>query len=451
MQGIENFRTSPSPIADNVIWRYLKAAISTVLSECQELPVEAILLDGSLCAGDGVMWFIDGQKYMMSDIDLLVVSRGNPAANAAAQQRVNRKIAQILPEVVVDVWIGTQAQLESAIQPRIAKINFMRNFKVLWGAADWLKVVGVPNPSDIPRHDLVLLVMNRIMEQLWILLLYLEKRAMVWDVLYHSVKAVLDMALVQLVMVGQYEYVISQRFARFVKLIEEEHASKITSIWSDAKLDVEDAMQLRSNPNLLFDSCAKNSADCFKEVIQWWFKAAKALIANVCLVCVDNLEDSTCHDALRLAEDYFTVGKRKTIKEFRRRMIAWRKFSASLYKRMIPGPSKLQCARLALQGLPKDLAYRQGLWALTKARKVLSFTYSDSLLLSQMVKEFSIAAVAQEGNRNRLSRLLRWKSLPTLSKRHRKPTLLEDWLQLASQAVLTWDWAVLGGRRYVIS
>lgn len=446
------FITSYDPNADMVIQKYLETIVSIVLSECKELPVEAILLDGSLCAGEGVVWFIDKQTWVMSDVDILAISRGNSQENSATQEHLNLVLAQLLPEIAVDVWIGTHEELKASIKPTIAKINFTRNFRVVWGEADWLKAVGVLDPADIPHDDPVRLLLNRIMEHLLVLLLYLGERARIWDVLYCSTKAVLDMALVQLVLAGQYEYDMRSRVETFLGLIEKEAASGVEETWQNARLDVEEAMSIRSDLGVDLDAFSEERPGCVANMSAWWLRASEALGANLELLRKTVSEKNICcdPDILQLTNHEFKVGRPKTIKDFKERMTAWRSISSSLNKFKIPAPNKLQCAALALKGTPMGVAYHQGLWTLKQIPRVFSSVRCD--LLPQLPRFGTIgsSATGEDLAGKGPPGLCLWRTFPRLKSWYQGTTSLREWLELANQAVLTWDLALLGGRRYAI-
>jgi hypothetical protein len=187
----------------------------------------ALVLTGSFARGEGTVMAAGTRLRVLGDIEFLVVLPSEVeyhtlrSSFAAWSREASHELSD---EVHVDVEFGPVEirYLERRALPSIFVCDLIRHGKVIWGPPDILAAVPAFGPGDIPRHDALHLVFNRLIEQLdaYDRAAELDGTAL-WDVAYQRLKLVLDLAGSALAFEGRHESSYAHRPSAFARLIEE--------------------------------------------------------------------------------------------------------------------------------------------------------------------------------------------------------------------------------------
>ncbi|MBI2216256.1 MAG: hypothetical protein HYU51_03070 [Candidatus Rokubacteria bacterium] len=240
----DSLRRAPARGGDEVIDFPLcrdprhEAAIRRVLVRCLDVVQErlgsdklvALVLTGSFARGEGSVMSGERVPRVLGDIEFLAVLPGEVdfhrlrGSFPAWSEEASRLASD---EVRVDIEFGPVeiGYLARRARPSIFVYDLIRHGKVIAGRADILGEVPAFTPADIPPHDAVHLVFNRLIEQLeaYDRAAELDDIAL-WDVAYQRTKLVLDLAGSALAFRGRHEPSYASRPRAFARLLEEEPA-----------------------------------------------------------------------------------------------------------------------------------------------------------------------------------------------------------------------------------
>ncbi|MEP7028802.1 MAG: nucleotidyltransferase domain-containing protein [Candidatus Eisenbacteria bacterium] len=146
----------------------VEAALEQTRFRLEEVagPLEAVILGGSLARGEGTVWRGAHGPVALSDIDLAVVVRDEPARERAAQVAralragVNRRLAERGLLGGFDLGLYTRAGLARQA-PRPGTLEYRRSGRVLAGAADATAGFPALEEKDVPAEEALVLLENR--------------------------------------------------------------------------------------------------------------------------------------------------------------------------------------------------------------------------------------------------------------------------------------------------
>lgn len=214
------FLADPDPQVDALIERDLTRALEAILAEYGQAALHGIYLVGGFARGEGCVLVRDGQVQLISDYDLVIITK-EPTRDRNART-LRERLESIVSAPFVEVWLMDAESLRSR-PPMIAFYEMHSAYRTLWGDPEGLRSA-LPDidPAAIPLHDGSRTLANRFASLLWA---YLQashpaapsdaERA---QRNYQAVKAILALGDAFLLAARRYHFSLEERTRRIADL-----------------------------------------------------------------------------------------------------------------------------------------------------------------------------------------------------------------------------------------
>jgi hypothetical protein len=162
-------RTSPDPEKNEFYLGLVDKCVSAVVGALGEGNIRALLMIGAPARSEATVTLTPRGLYSLSDIDLVCSCRAT-ADHAALSALLKDVVAGLNRELAdacagVDVTIKAEQQL-SAPHALISSYEMVRSPVVVWGDENAASTLGEIDIADIPTSESLVLVHNRMLEEL---------------------------------------------------------------------------------------------------------------------------------------------------------------------------------------------------------------------------------------------------------------------------------------------
>lgn len=214
------FLADPDPQVEAFIERDLARALEAILTEYRPPALHGVYLVGGFARGEGCVLVRYGRIHLISDYDLVVITR-KPTRDRNARALRDR-LESIVCAPFVEVWLMDAESLRSR-PPMIAFYEMRSAYRTLWGDPEALRSA-LPDidPAAIPLHDGSRTLANRFASLLWAYI-QASRPARPSDAEraqrnYQAVKAILALGDAFLLATRRYHYSLEERTRRVAAL-----------------------------------------------------------------------------------------------------------------------------------------------------------------------------------------------------------------------------------------
>lgn len=234
---------------------YLRKACDLILSEIGEDVVSAIALSGSATFGEfTAVETPDNGLFLLSDIDLSVITRSDAKRNAVKSIRpaLKKKLGAIDEASIMcspaDIGVYSPGDLRAQV-PKMGVVEMRESGKVLWGDAAALMALPDYGPADITQWEAVTLLHNRCLESLSVAGKRESGRQQdTMNLLYAGAKAYLDAGTSLAAFHGRYVPGYRRRLREVIDITHDKYSNGLGGLaaetflegmafWTDFKVD----------------------------------------------------------------------------------------------------------------------------------------------------------------------------------------------------------------------